>query len=86
LEIPTTASQDEFIKICEKTFTEVDRESNKISVGWYSPSDMKTALKWSQILEQTSYTSVDLTHTWKMSETYCFSNVFFWFVRLFNIG
>ena len=35
-------AQDEFVKTLEKTYTEVERKKNKVSVGWYSESDMQT--------------------------------------------
>ena len=44
-------AQDEFVKTLEKTYTEVERKKNKVSVGWYSESDMLTELKWKKKLE-----------------------------------
>lgn len=43
--------QDAFVKVCEKTYTETERESNKVAVGWYSKEDMKNSLKWNAILD-----------------------------------
>ncbi|CAL1162924.1 unnamed protein product [Cladocopium goreaui] len=38
--------KEAFIKQCEKTTTEIERQKNTIAVGWYSKTDMKTTLKW----------------------------------------
>lgn len=45
------SSQEKFVKRCEKTTTELEREKNVVNCGWYSREDMKSQLKWSQYLE-----------------------------------
>ena len=63
--------EDVFIKQIEKTVTETQKESNTITVGWYSESDMKTVLKWPKILvyifSKDYWTSIWplLTSNWK---------------------
>jgi hypothetical protein len=42
--------QEEFIKRCEMTTTELEREKNVINCGWYSKEGMKSQLKWNPIL------------------------------------
>lgn len=51
--------EDVFIQQIEKTYTETEKESNKIKVGLYSESDMKSDLKWPKILV---YISLALSH------------------------
>lgn len=43
-------AQDAFVRLCERTYTETDKESNKVAVGWYSKEDMRSSLKWNQSL------------------------------------
>ena len=44
-------TQDAFVKTMEKTYTETDKESSKLSVGFYSEEEMKTQLKWPKNLD-----------------------------------
>ena len=48
---PINPGQDKFIKQCQKTHTETERNSNKQVVGWYSEDDMKNDLKWTKNLD-----------------------------------
>ena len=50
-----TSWQEQFIKRCEKTTTEVEKQSNKVCVGWYSKEDMRTDLKWNANLESLAF-------------------------------
>ena len=42
--------QELFLKKRELSTTEIERQKNTISVGWYSREDMKSQLKWNAIL------------------------------------
>lgn len=65
---PISSWQDLFVKRCEKTTTETEREKNVVSVGWFSKEDLKHQLKWNPNLGLIPFNYMLATHYRKLLE------------------